>query len=441
MNRLLSSFVAVAAALFANAAINPAVAENVAIVGGKVVTMGSSGTIENGTVLIEGGRIAAVGSGLSVPAGYRVINAGGNYVTPGLMSALSGLGVTEVGAVAGTRDNGVNGGQRSGAVETAPFDAAFELAPAFNPNATNIPIARIEGVTRAMLPASSGHNIFGGIGAVVDLSGDMDTRVISGAAMSMSYGEAGARYAGGSRAAAMGYIVRALDEADRLVRRGTRSLPDRERDSVVSLIDAQALGPVVRGEMPLLVRVSRASDILQVLKLRERFENLRFVLQGAQEAWMVADQLAAAKVPVIINGMDNLPGDFESIAATLANGGRLANAGVDVIMVAVGGAGGNERLMPQAAGIAVANGMSWDDAMASITINPARAFGIGDRFGSLESGKDADVVVWDGDPLELMSAPTAVFIRGEQVELSSRQTRLRDRYMELSGVTPQAYKK
>lgn len=415
-------------------------AENVAIVGGRVVTMGDAGIIENGTVIIERGRIASVGTNITVPEGYRVIDATGQYVTPGLMQAASTIGLEEVSLEGSTVDHTINSGSPfSGNSEDAPFDAAFDVSYAYNPKASIVAVTRMEGVTRAMIVPNFGASIFGGSAALVDLSGDMDSLPVAGVAMTVSLGSRGGSNAGGSRAGAYTYLIRALSEAESLSRRGERSLPTRERDSVVSQIDAEALIPVVKGERRLYARVSRASDIIQTLRLLDRFTNLKLVIYGAEEAWMVADKLAARNVPVVIDPQSNLPASFDSLASTYYNASRLAQSGVKVAFVA-NGAGG-PRLLPQSAGIAVAHGMSWGDAMAAITTNPAEIFGIDSRFGSLERGKEADVVVWDGDPLEVMSAPTAVFIKGQNIPLTSRQTELRDRYIDLNADKPFAYVK
>ncbi|MCK5041280.1 MAG: amidohydrolase family protein [Sphingomonadales bacterium] len=415
-------------------------AENVAIVGGRVVTMGEAGVIENGTVIIERGRIAAVGADVTVPEGYRIIDATGKYVTPGLMNSATTIGLEEVSLEGSTVDHTINSGSPfSNNSQDAPFDAAFDVSYAYNPNATLVAVTRMEGVTRAMIVPNFGASIFGGNAALVDLSGNIDSLPVAGVAMTVGLGSSGGSHAGGSRAGAMSYLIRALAEAESLSRRGVRSLPTRERDSVVSQIDAEALIPVVKGERRLLAVVSRASDIVQTLRLLDRFSNIKLVIYGAEEGWMVANKLAAKNVPVIIDPQSNLPSTFDSLASTYHNASRLVRSGVKVAFVA-NGAGG-PRLLPQSAGIAVAHGMAWGDAMAAITINPAEIFGINSRYGSLERGKEADVVVWDGDPLEVMSAPTAVFIKGQSIELTSRQTELRDRYLDLNPDMPFAYVK
>ncbi len=433
--KIASSFGLAASLVFAYfASAGAAWAENIAITGGRLVTVSDAGTIENGTLLIADGKITAVGAGLSLPAGYRVIDAAGKWVTPGLMQAVSHIGVEEVSLESSTTDHSLNTGSPfAGETALAPFFAAFDISYGINPNTPLIEISRIEGLTRAAVLPGQGLNIFAGQGALIHLGDGMDIVTHPRAAMMVYLGERGADVTGGPRGAAMVYLRAALAEAALYGRRGSRALAGRERDSILGKLDAEALAPVVQGEVPMIVSVSRASDILQVIALRRDFADLNLVILGAEEGWMVADALAAAGVAVIIDPTRNLPESFSEIGATLANAARLAEAGVSVTLL--GGAGQyshNARLLPQAAGIAVAHGMDWDAALAAITINPARIFGIDGQYGSLEVGKDADVVVWDGDPFELMSSPTAVLVQGAEVPLTSRQTRLRDRYLELN---------
>lgn len=413
-----------------------AMADNIAITNGKVMTMGAEGTIEGATVLISGNTIRAVGTNVSIPAGYTTYDAGGRFVTPGYMVAGSNLGVSEVGAVAGTNDNSVRGGRGNGG-STAPFTAAFDLSYAINPKATHIAINRVDGITRAVVTPGRSTNIFGGQGAIIHLGDGWDILQKSKAFMTVSLGERGSGITGGSRASAMIYLRTAFDEAERLSKRGPRTIPSRERDTILSRMDAEALIPVVKGDMPLTVNVSRASDILQVLKLKETYGDLNLILVGAEEAWMVAPQIAAAKVPVIMDATKDLPGSFSAMGSTLQAAGRLEAAGVTVSF-----AGGTPRLIKQQAGLAVAHGMTRAGAMKALTVNPANTFGIGNAYGTLEAGKLADVVVWDGDPLEVYTMPTKVVIEGKDIELVNRQTKLRDRYMNLDDMKtkPSHYK-
>jgi imidazolonepropionase-like amidohydrolase len=291
-------------------------------------------------------------------------------------------------------------------------------------------------------------------------------------------GEAGAEEAGGSRVSAHALLRNALREAGQLrvnITGGGRSggsaaernaepggiqlddemdvrmlEPQRERASDVLLtrFDAAALVPVVQGRQALLIRVDRASDILQALALRTEFPKLRLVLVGATEGWRVADRIRAAGVPVIANALTDLPGSFETLAATQSNVGRMRAAGVQV---AIGHINDDEtrqiRLMPQHAGNLVAlnnvpgaTGLSWGQAFAAISSAPAAVMGLEGEIGSLRPGRRGDVVIWSGDPLELSSDVQAVWIDGVQQSLENRQTRLRDRYRApQEGAMPHAY--
>ncbi|RMD88833.1 MAG: amidohydrolase [Alphaproteobacteria bacterium] len=408
----------------------PAAAERIAIVGGTVITMGPEGKLDTGTVLLDGDRIEAVRAGDAAPDGYRVVDAHGKIVTPGIFAANTALGAVEVSLEESTRDTGVS--------KEAPFSAAFDISYGINPRASAIPVSRIEGITRAAVVPGGRDHLFSGYGALIHLGDAKDIVTHPRAFAVASLGASGAARVGGARGAAVVYFVNAMRDADRYARMRNKN---DFKGLVLSALDAEALGPVMRGEVPLLITANRASDITQILKLRREMPKLRIAIVGAEEGWMVADDLAAAKVPVIVHPFQNLPGDFSRLAATQANAARLAAAGVAVTIADESSDGHNPRLVLQYAGNAVANGMKWEDAFAAITINPARLYGVADEVGSLERGKTADVVVWDGDPLEVMSSPDAVFIRGEAIPLVSRQTKLRDRYKDLKGKTPFAYRK
>ena len=208
-------------------------------------------------------------------------------------------------------------------------------------------------------------------------------------------------------------------------------------------LDKEALKPIVDGKTALVISVDRASDILNVIKLKNEYPKLKPIILGAAEGWLVADELAVADIPVITDTYSNLPGSFETLGSTQANAARLSKAGVRLSIAplsAVGGMTANARLILQYAGNAVAHGMDWDAALKAITLTPAQIYGAGQQLGSLEVGKIADVVVWDGDPLELSSAPTAVIVNGEETPLTSRQIELRDRYQDLDDPKPFSYR-
>ena len=401
-------------------------AETVALVGGTVHTMGAAGTLEQATVVIQDGRIQSVGTHVSLPAGTRRIDVTGKVVTPGLLDSLSRLGVVEISLISATRDY-ISQNDR--------ITAAFNVADAFNPHSTLIPINRVEGLTRAMVAPGQGKSLVAGQGAVIHL-GNAAAVVTSPAAMFAVLGAAGGNLAGGSRAAAVLRLREALQDARDFAAHEDEFLSGQRREYALSRLDLEALGPVVRGELPLVIGVNRAADISVTLRLAAE-EGVRLVLAGAAEAWMVADEIAAADVPVLLNPLTNLPRSFESLAATLENAARLHAAGVRIAFMS--GAAHNARNVRQAAGNAVASGLPWDAALAALTTAPAAIWGIDADYGTLEAGKEADVVVWDGDPLEVTTFPDMVFIQGRQMSMETRQTRLRDRYRDLQGDWPPAY--
>lgn len=419
----------IALAAFTAAMALPAAAATIAITGGTIATAVGETIIPNGTVIIRDGRIVAIGPGLAVPAGATVIDATGRYVTPGVIAAMSNLGIVEVDAVGPTNDAGARG---------TPFSAAIDISPAINRLSTPIPINRLGGVTRAVVGPEASSEIFGGQGAIINLAATGDMLVRPRAFQFIELGEDGAQAAGGSRPAAWLNLRNAFAEAQRYARNPAAFDSGRDKDSLIKRLDAAALVSVVEGRQPAVIHVERASDIVAVLGLRDEFPKLRIILIGAREAWMVADKIAAAKVPVVTLTLFNLPSSFETLASTRSNVGRLVAAGVTVGLGVFGGDSGSQpRNLPYFAGNTVAQaavpggvGLTRGQALATMTSAPATIFGMTDT-GSLEVGKRGDVVVWDGDPLELASAPVAVLIDGVAQPMTSRQTELRDRYRDL----------
>ncbi|HET7675500.1 MAG TPA: amidohydrolase family protein [Gammaproteobacteria bacterium] len=412
MKRIIILIAALAAAMSAGA-------QTIAITGGTVFTLGPAGKVEHGTVLIENGKIAAVGANVRIPGDAERIDATGKIVTPGIFDPESQFGVVEVSAVRETRD---------AAIKDMPFSAAFDVAAAINPRSVLIPVNRIAGVTRAMVaPVSTGKgHIIAGRGAIIDLGSTENFIHRDPAAMFATLGESGADLAGGSRAAALLKLREVLQDAKDYADNEDAWAENRRRGYAVSRLDLEALQPVIQGKEPLVVEVNRASDIEAALRLAQEFR-LKLIVAGGAEAWMVADKLAAAHVPVLLNPLEDLPAHFETLGATLENAARLQKAGV-LIAFATGDTH-NARNVTQAAGNAVAYGLPWLAALKAITLNPAKIYGMDDMLGSLEPGKAADVVIWSGDPLELTTAAEHVFIAGRKIPMVSRQTLLRDRYL------------
>lgn len=454
MRTLSVSLAALSLAAFAT----PGQAQNLAITNARILTAGPAGEIANGTILVVGGKITAVAGAdkaLSIASGIPIIDAKGSTVTPGLVAANTLLGAVEVRSLGDDLT-----------VDNPEIGAAFDVQYALNPDSTLIPVARLGGITRAIvtpIPARGGggghaddggeaeqytaggggdsksHALFAGQAAVIHLAEGTDILVKPKVGMVVPFGDGGANVAGGAR----GAEIVALKAAFRDVRDYMRDKAayDRAgvRDLALSKADLEALIPVVQGRMPIIASAHKVSDIRAVLKFA-REEGVKLILSGAEEGWMAAREIAAAGVPVLTDPLSDRPESFELLASTLENVARLQAAGVTV---AIEGSGGAHRVreMRYNAGNAVAYGMPYSAALAAVTINPAKIFGMADTIGSIEAGKDADLVIWTGDPLEPLSQATAVYIRGVSQPMTSRQTELRDRYKTLDGPYPVAYPK
>jgi len=430
MRALLLSVAAVAA--------SPVAAQDIAITNAKLVVGDGSAPIEGGTVVVRGGKVVAAGTGVAVPAGIEAVDAGGRYVTPGIVAAFSRVGLVEVDAVPGTNDR---------AAARTRFSAGLDIAPALNPMGSPVAVNRAAGVTRAIVAPSGSSNLFAGQGAVVDLGDDMAMVTRPRALQFVAFGEDGSAKAGGSRAATF-LLFREQLLAARSYARNPAALAEWGNDAMIQRADADALVRVIDGTTPLFVRVDRAADILNVLGLKSDFPALKLVLVGATEGWLVAPQIAAAKVPVILSPLSDLPDSFERLGATQSNAGRLKAAGIDVSVGVFDDDDAHKMgYTTQYAGNLVAltrqpgaSGLSWDQAFAAISSAPARAIGMDGAIGSLKPGRVGDVVIWDRDPLELGSRPTAIWIDGKRQSLTTRQDRLRDRYATpQEGALPKAY--
>lgn len=413
---------------------SPSHAETIAITGGKLVIGDGSGPVDGGTVVIRDGSIIAAGVGVAIPAGARQIDASGKWVTPGVFAGFTRLGLSEVDAVNGTNDKS---GGKSG------FSAAIDIAPAIDPFRSPFAVNRSAGVTRAVVAPEAADNIFAGQGAIADLGADSDAVTKARAFQFAEFGEDGAANAGGSRAGTHLHFRAMLREAQEYA-----AGRDTFDDDLLKAEDAKALLSVLRGETRLLIHVEGANDMLRLLELKRDFPSIKMVFVGATEGWRVAPQLAQAGIPVIASALNDLPATFEMLGATQSNIGRMKDAGVKVAIGMINDRDSHQlRYTTQYAGNLVsleklpnATGLSWGEAFAAISSVPADIMGVGDRFGSLKAGKAADVVVWDGDPLELSSAPTTVIIDGVEQPLGNRQQRLRDRYARpTEGDLPKAY--
>lgn len=406
----------------------PATAQTVAVVGGTVALGDGSAPIPNGTVVFQNGRIVAAGANVAAPAGATVVDARGKWVAAGMVAGPNDLGLVDADGVGESND--VEARQ-------TPYNAAIDITPAINPNSVPIANERLGGVTRALVaPHASGNSIFAGQGAVIDLGDDPDPVMRARAFQYVELGEEGGRLAGGSRPAAFAALRDALQQAQDY-RRDPRGFDGRDREALVKRLDVPPLLDLLDGRVPLMVHVERASDIRSVLALPREYPKLKLVLVGATEGWIVAREIAAARVPVIAAALADLPASFEQLAATESNVGRMTAAGATVGISTINANDGpGEHVLKQYAGnlVAIARvpgavGLDWGQAFATITSRPAEALGLDGEIGSLRPGRRADVVIWSGDPLELSSAPLAIWIDGRPQPKVSRQSRLRDRYL------------
>ncbi|MCJ2183666.1 amidohydrolase family protein [Novosphingobium sp. 1949] len=410
-------------------------AQDLAVTNATLAKGDGSEPITGATVVVRGGKVVAAGVGVAVPAGIPTVDGTGKWVTPGLFSALTDLGLWDVEAVSDSNDT---------EADESPFNAALDVVPALNPASEHIAVSREGGVTRASVSPANGNSIFAGQGALIDLG--EGARIVDAprAFQYVTLSERGARIAGGSRVAAYVVLHNALAEASALAAAPAGAA--RASDSMLTHADARALAPVVAGAQPLYVQVERAADIRAVLGLKQEFPKLRLVLVGASEGWLVAKDIAAAGVPVITMPMRDLPDAFEALGSTQSNVGRMVQAGVKVAIGMFAGENQPRRAPEQAGNLVAltklpgATGLTWGQAFAAITSVPAEISGMGGKEGVLAPGAVGDVVLWDGDPLELSSAPVAVYIDGVKQPFDSHQVRLRERYKDLDHTyKPKAY--
>ncbi len=416
MSRRRRLALALALAVLVGLAAPAATAQSLVVTGAKAFT--GEAVVENATIVIRDGRIAAVAAGASAPAGLKVIDAHGRWVSVGLMNAGTQIGLVEVASLPETRDP---------AVKNGPLGAAFDVQYAINANSALLPQARVDGLTRAGdYPSGSATPPFLGQGAALRLSEGPDLLDRPDAIMFVEIGGMAAARTGGSRAAAWSLLRDALDEARRY-REASRA--PGPHDPRTNRPDLEALQPVIAGRTPLAVTASRESDLRQAVRLADDY-GLRVVVFGGAEAWRLADLLAARGIPVVLDPFEDLPADYDSLGARPDNAARLRSAGVTIAFWVPGVPFSYNpgSALREGAGTAVANGLPWAAAMRAITVEPARIWGVSDHYGMMAPGQDADLVIWDGDPLEPASAPVLVLVQGREVSRATRQTALRDRY-------------
>ena len=369
-----------------------------------------------GNVLIDGDKIKRVSS--SNLQGDFVIDATGKILTPGMIATDTEIGIVEIGALSVTRDD-----------SSKMYKIGFSIYDAFNPNSTLIPWNRSNGITSTLTLPQNTSSPIGGLGSYFVLDSKLQ---ISGTKDMVMIGRVGGS-SSRSRAEHFAQIEDLLILAKSLTKNDMDS--DLELSDLIddwSVSDAMNLHPrdlralynLVNNDLPLIMKSHRASDLLKLIELKDKY-NLNMIIMGAQEAGLIAEEIAESKIPLIINPINNIPGSFDELASNINMAKRLEDVGVELMFNAP--RDHNYHLIRQGAGVAVANGMSYAGALKALTSTPANVFGINGR-GVIEAGKVADLIIWDADPLEPSSMPDYVFINGENIDLTTRSSRLRDRY-------------
>jgi hypothetical protein len=401
-----------------------AFAQDLLIRNATVHTATAQGTLKNTDVLVRNGRISAVGAHLAA-GNATVVEANGRELTPAFFGGITDIGLEEVSGESSTVDST----QALGETTDPAVRPEFDVTLAYNPNSVLIPIARVEGLGWTVLAAGSteGGSIVGGQGGVVRFDGSIDP--VGPRALFFSIGSSAAPLTGNTRAAQWMVL-------DQLVAEARGRVPLDSKFALLTPAGRTAFAKFLDRKGLVVVNVNRAADIVQLLRWSKR-NNVRVAIAGAVEAWKVADELAAANVPVFVDTLADLPADFDQIGATLENASRLHAAGVQVAIQSAGSH--HARKVRQMAGNAVANGLPWEDGLAALTRVPAEAFGVAGDIGTIATGKRADLVLWDGDPLDVTSLAQQVWLDGRAMPMRSRQTDLRDRYLRAKGPLPRAY--
>jgi imidazolonepropionase-like amidohydrolase len=421
----------------------PAIAQAdvVAIVGGTVYPV-SGPPIAHGTVVISNGTIAAVGANVAIPKGARTIDARGKIVTPGLVNAATQIGLSEVEGERSTNNAGAHG----------PIAAAFKPWYGFFSESMNIASTRDEGVTTVGIVPAGGF--IGGQVAMMNLGTGTAADMLLRAPVAMTGGLRGNRFGGdadetagantagneidnapSSRGEAFGRMHALFEDVRYYAKHRATYDAGSARQLAAGRDDLEALIPVVTGKLPLVLEIDRVDDIDWAIRFAKD-EGVKLVIGGGAEAWKIAPRLAAAHVPVLAGAMNNLPTTFDTLHQRHENLAILRKAGVEVVIIGNEGGGGDEqgfnaRNIRYEGGNAVASGLSHDDALRALTLAPAMVFGVADKIGSLAPGKDADVVVWSGDPFEFTTVAEHVFVRGRDLAGPSRQDLLIRRYHHL----------
>jgi imidazolonepropionase-like amidohydrolase len=386
---------------------------------GATVHLGNGEVIDDATVIIAGGKIQQIGKGLAAPGGATLMPAKGMVITPGLVDALTSIGLIEVELESSTRSDQ----QRA----TSDMDhAGYRAADGYNPASVLIPVARSEGLTSVGVMPRGG--LISGQSAWVDLDGATADEAIAAAPLALHvHLDGDAPGDGAGHGTAILKVREAFDDARTFQKSRAAWERNQTRPFAPSRLDLESLASALDGKLPVVFHVDRAADIHTTLGIAREFK-LRPVIAGGAEAWKVAPELAAAKVPVILFPLQQ-PSSFDALGAREDNAAILDKAGVAVGIST--GETHNARKLRQVAGNAVRSGLPYEAALASITRVPAEALGMGARYGTLAAGKVANFVVWSGDPLEIGTQVLDVVIRGHRLPLKSRQSALLEKYRRL----------
>ncbi|MDO6721569.1 amidohydrolase family protein [Psychrosphaera sp. 1_MG-2023] len=382
-----------------------AFSEMVAITNTTVYTGTDKGILVGVNVVLEDGKIVAFNPpSLEVD---RTVDGQGRILTPGFIASLNQLGLIEVGAVKTSRDEKPKKG-----------GAGFDASTAFNPETSLIPFARKGGITHSVVTPGYNSELFSGLTFNVELSSKFESVETVGSSVVAYFGGSSSD----SRASNFNELAATFDAQVKKMAKD-----DSKDDGKEPTVDEMAINRVLAKEIPLIAYASRPSDILQLIKLKEKY-GIKLAIAGASGAVKVKQQLAKANVTVIIGGVDNLPGDFDSLDSSLKNAGELDLAGVKVIF-----ANSDSHLIKNLrfeAGNAISYGMSVQGALAALTKNPASIFGF--KGGTVEVGQPANLVLWSGDPFEISSKVEMLWIEGNETSTDSRQDKLRERYISTS---------
>lgn len=413
-----------------NTALTPA--KTVAIVGGKLLTI-THGTIENGVVVMSGGKIVAIGPAAStkVPSDAQVFDAKGMTVYPGFFDAETHLGLTEVAADQNSND----------LAETSDeIMPQMHVVDAFHAETVHIPVSRLNGITNAIVAPASEDSVAGQDAAIQLYGRDRDAMLLKNdVALAMNFEGSvrrKANYEGPAKfpTTRMGLASQIrqafLDAQNYEAQMQAAAKPNHKGAPPKRDLKLEALLPYLKGEKPVVLAAYESYEVEVAMGIAKEF-HLKVILNHVTHAQDILDEIASYHVPVIVGPIYDAPRPDERYDAVYSLPAELQKRGVKIAFSSLGGSG-DVRNLPYAAGYAVAYGLPYDEALKAITLNPAEMFGLGDSLGSLDLGKTANVVVANGDPLDVRTSVQQVFIDGQMVPMVSRQTQLRDQYMPLT---------